>query len=295
MAATTHTPHDAVFKKFLTHKETAEDFLTFHLPQPMLQCCNLRTLKLESGSFVEKNLRAYYSDVLYSMRTVSGKGYIYALIEHQSSPDRHMTFRLMRYAIAAMQQHLDEGNAELPIVLPVLFYHGKESPYPFSMNWLDGFSDPQLAQQVYSNCFPLADITTISDDEIAEHRGIAALELMQKHIRDRDLMGIADKLGRQLAKGYNTEEQVKASIEYLLEKGETATPLALVQTLIQHTPQNEELLMTIAQRLRQEGHKEGREELRLEIARKMLAKGLDLLLVKDIAGLTENDLKRLQN
>ncbi len=109
------------------------------------------------------------------MRTVSGKGYICALIEHQRSPDRHMTFRLMRYAIAAMQQHLDEGNTELPIVLPVLFYHGKESPYPFSMNWPDGFSDPQLAKQVYSNRFPLADITMISDEEIAEHRGIAAL------------------------------------------------------------------------------------------------------------------------
>ncbi len=30
----------------------------------------------------------YYSDVLYSMETANGVGYVYALVEHQSSPDK---------------------------------------------------------------------------------------------------------------------------------------------------------------------------------------------------------------
>ncbi len=38
--------------------------------------------------------------------------------EHQSSADRHMAFRLMRYAIAAMQRHLDKGHTQLPLVIP---------------------------------------------------------------------------------------------------------------------------------------------------------------------------------
>ncbi len=38
------------------------------------------------------------------------RGYIYVVIEHQSSPDAQMAFRLMRYAIAAMQRHLDGGH-----------------------------------------------------------------------------------------------------------------------------------------------------------------------------------------
>lgn len=311
MAATTHISHDAVFKSYLTRQETAVDFLQVYLPPAILQRCNLHTVQLESGSFVEENLRACYSDILYSMRTVDGKGYIYALIEHQSSPDRHMTFRLMRYAIAAMQRHLDQGNTELPLVIPVLFYHGKKSPYPYSMNWLHGFSDPQLAQQVYSSSFPLADITMISDEEIEQHRGIALLELIQKHIRDRDLIVIADKLGRQMAKGYNSEEQIKASLAYLLDKGSTSTPQTLIRLLLQNTPQHKELLMTIAEQLRQSGRKkglregmllgekkgreQGREELRLEMARDMLAKGLQPSLIKEIAGLTENDLKYLRN
>lgn len=146
--STTSTPHDAVFKTFLRHPETARDFMEIHLPVSLRQLCDLRTLKLEPGSFIEKNLRAYYSDVLWSLKTREGDGYIYVVIEHQSTPDAHMAFRLMRYAMAAMQQHLDAGHKHLPLVVPMLFYHGVDSPYPFSLCWLDEFANPEVARRL---------------------------------------------------------------------------------------------------------------------------------------------------
>lgn len=144
----TSTPHDAVFKTFLRHPETARDFLQIHLPDALRKICDLQTLKLESDSFIEGDLRAYYSDVLWSLKTTEGDGYIYVVIEHQSTPDAHMAFRLMRYAIAAMQKHLDAGHPQLPLVVPMLFYHGAKSPYPGHcagwmnlpiQHWLVGF------------------------------------------------------------------------------------------------------------------------------------------------------------
>ena len=151
---TTPTPHDLVFKTFLSTMETARDFIAIHLPPALLRLCDLQTLKLESGSFIEEDLHPYYSDMLYSLKTACGDGYIHVLIEHQSSPDKHMAFRLMRYAIAAMQRHLEAGHKTLPLVIPILFYHGRESPYPYSMNWLDNFTDPVLATRIYSQDFP---------------------------------------------------------------------------------------------------------------------------------------------
>ncbi|SGZ20410.1 Putative uncharacterized protein [Moritella viscosa] len=71
---TTPTPHDALFKQFLTHPETARDLLEIHLPAKLLKVCDLSTLKLESGSFIEDNLRPYYSDVLYSLKTAQVVG-----------------------------------------------------------------------------------------------------------------------------------------------------------------------------------------------------------------------------
>ncbi len=62
-----------------------EGFLQLYLPRRFWRFCELDSLQLVSGSFVEEDLRASYSDILYSLRTRHGPGYVYALIEHQST------------------------------------------------------------------------------------------------------------------------------------------------------------------------------------------------------------------
>lgn len=130
-----------------------------------------------------------------------------------------MAFRLMRYAIAAMQRHLDNGHTRLPLVVPMLFYHGATTPYPWSLSWLDCFADPQLARELYASPFPLVDITVIPDDEIVRHRRVALLELIQKHIRQRDLMAIVEQLTTILLSGDANDRQIKTLFNYLLQTG----------------------------------------------------------------------------
>ena len=254
-----HSPHDAVFKHILSHRATARDFLLIHLPEHLRVLCDLRTLQLESGSFIEEDLRASHSDILYSLKTQTGEGYIYVLIEHQSSPDRHMAFRLMRYAIAAMQRHLDKGHHQLPLVIPLLFYHGKTSPCPHSMRWLDGFSQPEVAERLYSQNFQLVDITTIPDEQLIQHRRVAMLELLQKHIRQRDMMEISEQLVSILSLGYTNRRQFKTLLNYMIQAGNAADPVAFLRKLAQKVPlkPHKETLMNIAQFLEERGRKEG--------------------------------------
>ncbi|NUW67094.1 Rpn family recombination-promoting nuclease/putative transposase [Vibrio coralliilyticus] len=303
----TSTPHDGLFKVFLTTPETARDFLDIHLPAPLRAMCDLSTLQLQSGSFLEEGLKPYYSDILYSMDTTEGPGYVYALIEHQSRPDKHMAFRMMRYAIAAMQQHLDAGHDTLPLVVPLLFYHGRVSPYPYRLNWLDGFHHPELAGQLYSESFPLVDVTVIPDEDIMQHKRIALLELVQKHIRERDMRELVDALVTLLLKGYTTDTQVKSLMEYIVQVGETSEVHHLMTTLAEQVPEHGETLMTIAEQLRrqgeeqgiqkgrQEGRQEGLQEAQLEIAKKMLLAGSELTFIQDVTGLSEDELTTLIN
>lgn len=309
--STTPTPHDAAFKQFLTHPDTARDFMELHLPAELLTLCDLNTLKLESGCFVEESLRPYYSDVLYSLKTAGRDGYIHVLIEHQSSPDRHMAFRLLRYAVAAMQRHLDAGHKKLPFVIPVLFYTGKRSPYPYSTNWLQEFDNPELAGKLYSNHFPLVDVTILSDDDIMNHRSLAALTLLQKHIHQRDLTELLDRLATILLTSHLTGQQLVSLINYLVQAGETPDAEAFVRELAQRVPQHKDKLMTIAQQLeqkgirlgelrglekgRKEGHKEGERKATLKIARTMLQSGLDQATVMKMTGLSEEDLAQIQH
>lgn len=295
--STTSTPHDAVFKKIMSYPGAARDFLAIHLPDTLREMCDFSTLRLESTTFIEKDLRAYYSDVLWSLETNAGEGYIYCVIEHQSSPVPHMGFRLMRYAIAAMQHHLDAGHKRLPVVIPMLFYHGEQSPYPYSLNWLDEFDDPHLARQLYTEAFPLVDITVIPDDEIMQHRRIALLELMQKHIRDRDLMGLVDRLIALLVSGAANDSQLQTLFNYLVQYGDASRFSDFIREVAERSPHHKERLMTIAERLRQEGMQQGiqkglykgKQEEALRIARMMLEKGLDRDMVLAITGISVDE------
>ena len=260
--STTSSPHDAVFKTFMFTPETARDFLEIHLPEPLRKLCNLQTLRLEPTSFIEKSLRAYYSDVLWSVETSEGDGYIYCVIEHQSSAEKNMAFRLMRYATAAMQRHLDKGYDRVPLVVPLLFYHGEASPYPYSLNWLDEFDDPQLARQLYTEAFPLVDITIVPDDEIMQHRRIALLELIQKHIRDRDLIGMVDRITTLLVRDWQ-EGKLEGLQQGKLEG---------------------------LQKGKLEGLQEGMHEQAIKIALRMLEQGIDRDQVLAATQLSEADL-----
>ena len=237
------------------------------------------------------------------------------LIEHQSSPDKHMAFRLIRYAVAAMQRHLEAGHKKQPLVIPVLFYTGKRSPYPYSTRWLDEFDDPTLAGTLYSNAFPLVDVTVIPDDDIAGHRSMAALTLLQKHIHQRDLAELVDRLAPILLAGYLSSSQVISLVHYILQAGETSDAEAFVRELAQRVPQHGDALMTIAQQLEQKGIEKGiqqgieqgiqlgeqrgiekgRNEGKLEVARTMLQNGIDRNTVMKVTGLTEDDLAQIRH
>lgn len=292
--ASTPVPHDGLFKTFLTHPETARDFLELHLPPALREACDLSTLRLESGSFIEEDLRTYFADVLWSLKSPNGTGYVYALIEHQSSPDPLMAFRLMRYAIAAMQRHLDQGHDKLPLVIPMLFSHARTSPWPFTMDWTELFSEPELARQLYSGRFPLIDVGAMADDDIMKHRRMAMLELMLKHSRSRDLAELLKPLASLLVMEYTTEEQLATLMNWMLQTGNSANPRAFLTEMAQRSPQHEDVLMTIAQYLEQQGAEKGKREGRLEgkqeVAQAMLKNGIDRDAVLKMTGLSEEQL-----
>ena len=67
-------PHDGPFKTFLTHTATDRYLLPLHLSAERRQLCVLTTLQMEPGSGIEENLRTFFADKLYSLKTTDGEG-----------------------------------------------------------------------------------------------------------------------------------------------------------------------------------------------------------------------------
>ena len=183
----------------------------------------------------------------------------------------------------------------------MLFYHGATTPYPWSLNWLDCFADPPLAWELYASPFPLVDITVIPDDEIVRHRRVALLELIQKHIRQRDLMGIVEQLTTILLSGDANDRQIKTLFNYLLHTGNARRFGRFIHKVAQRVPQHRERLMTIAERIQEVGRRKGKREGRqegqhaeaLRIAQRMLADGIARETVVKITGLTADEVAAL--
>lgn len=139
---------------------------------------------------------------------------------------------------------------------------------------------------------------------------MALLELVQKHIRKRDLLGLVEKLATLLITGHANDNQLKALFNYLLQAGDTDRFRDFIHGMADRLPKHKERLMTIAERLRQEGHcsglqeghvnglqeglekglQQGKREEALRIAASMLADGIDRQTILRITGLTADDL-----
>ena len=136
-----------------------------------------------------------------------------------------------------------------------------------------------------------------------EHRSMAALTLLQKHIYQRDLIELIDKLGRVLRADYNTGQQVISLVNYIIQVGESADADAFLRELAQRVPQHGDKLMTIAQQLEQKGIEKGMEKgmekgrinEALKIARNLLQRGISHDVILEVTGLSERELKQLHS
>lgn len=135
------------------------------------------------------------------------------------------------------------------------------------------------------------------------------LELLQKHIRKRDLSELLDPLITLLTQDHLTDTQLSVLVNYIymLKAGNAAEPGALIRQLAQGAPQYKEQLMTIAEWLEEKGRTEGlrkgleqglaqgREAEARAIARKMLANGLEPGLIASVTGITPEELSTLSH
>jgi len=85
---TVHNPYDKLFQEIYSRKEEAQSFLEHYLPQEVVQHIDFGSLDICKDSFIAPELKAYFSDLLYTVRLCGQPGYIYVLFEHKSYEDR---------------------------------------------------------------------------------------------------------------------------------------------------------------------------------------------------------------
>ena len=146
-------PHDRFVRFTFDHPARAEAELRAVLPAHIASQVDWTTLRRESGSVVDPELRNTETDLLFSARLSNGRQLLfYVLLEHQSSVDRWMALRMLRYVLRQLERWRQEnpGSQRLPVIIPLVMYHGPEGAWSAPRRLEDLFDVPDEGEQAAS-------------------------------------------------------------------------------------------------------------------------------------------------
>ena len=258
--------HDTLFRQTMSHKDVAADFLMNYLPAKVTRHLLLDTLTVAKDTFVAADQRAHYSDMLYSVGLAGGKqAFVYMLFEHKSRPERFVALQLLRYMLEIWELHRKQqrGCRCLPLIIPIIVYHGRNRRLGVRLSSLVELPDEELKGYVPDFDQAFYDFSPDSDVDI---KGNILLRLALTCLRAKN--------------NPTVERHVREIFRMLGDLGNDATSLRWLTTIAGYVFQTmdidrdvmqdivtkslesgkEDAVMTLAERLRSEGRQEGRQE-----------------------------------
>jgi predicted transposase/invertase (TIGR01784 family) len=280
--------------------DTAADFIRHYLPEHLVAAIDLTTLEILKESFVDEELRQYFSDLLLRVKLKSGgEAFIYILLEHKSSPDDLVALQLLIYLARIWQPNLRDRTKPLPLIFPVVFYHGEESwNVSRSFNTLFDFTGLEsLREYAPEFKYHLCDLSKIeiTKGEARLRAGMAALKY-----------GRSDELPSRLREIFETIKQlpewrvmvyIRTVLKYLLNVTDKLTGEIIkleVETVFPE--QKGEIMKSLAQEWIEEGEQRGEQKGMAKLVLRRLHRHFGILeaeLQEQIRSLSTEQLENL--
>lgn len=180
--------HDEVIRGAFENPIVAQEFFETYLPPHIKTLFSFETLKMEKDNFVERSLRKSIVDILFSAKFNNEDGYLYLLLENQSTPDYYMALRLFKYMFKIAEYHKKATKSKkFPFVYPVVFYNGVQN-YNAPTNLWELFENSELVKTTWTNDYQLINVQNISDEKLKEKAWSGILQFFLKHIHEQDLL-----------------------------------------------------------------------------------------------------------
>jgi predicted transposase YdaD len=272
-------PHDLLVRYTLSHPEHAAAELRAALPAYVAAQVDWSTLEREPGSVVDLELRETETDLLFSARLRGGQPVLlYVLVEHQSSVDRWMPLRMLRYVVRQLeqwrQQHPD--SQRLPLVIPLVLYHGPEGAWSAPRCVEELFEVPGEQPELWRALGPrleflLDDLTAEREEALLARPGPPPVRLLWRVLRYGSTRELAQRLWEweevfiQVAAGDDSQEKLGPFVHYLrLVRDEAALAGLMAMLRSELGAQRVEDLMRWEDLFIEKGHQKGRAEGRAE-------------------------------
>ncbi len=267
MTARQDNPHDSLFRKIMSNPAAAAGELRAVLPEWLVALIDWDAMELAPSRYVLPNLRNRDSDILFKTTVAGRDGYIHLLLEHQSTPDKHMPLRVLEYMIGTWTQHLNEHprSDHYPLVIPVVVNSGPNTwRWNYTTELWDRIGTDPAIREHLGDLVPRFRIIVDDLAELALNdlyaRDLAPAVLMMlilhrlafknEHL-DRDLQPHIGVL-RAVEESPNAADDLFSLFTYISKVSETSSR-DLGRVVDELGPLAKEAAMTTAEQLRAEG------------------------------------------
>lgn len=269
-------------------------------------------LELEKESFIDKAMKESFSDLLFSTEIDGRKGYTYFLFEHKSYPDKTVAFQLLKYMAEIWNTKMKkEIMDQVSLIIPLVIYHGS-SGWNIERTLSDmiaGYEDfpPAIRKFSLDYEYLIYNITNYTDEEIKGEARVRILLTMFRGVRKaesvEELLEIIDKSVTYLQELDDKQtgmEYFETFMRYIFSAGKNLTQEdvdEIVHKIEKNYPEGSELVMTLADILREEGLRKGMElgakQEKSELVKKAVKEGVEFRLIEKLTGLSKAEIEEI--
>lgn len=263
MTQVTKSKHAELFEKFYEDPAVAAEFLKHNLPQDVAGAIDFSTFISVKETFIAENLRRSLADLVFECNFNDGSdASVYMLMEHKSNPDFTVSLQMLRYMVLIWQRFCENKTSfiNLPIVIPMVIYHGQKKwqiktlRELFDQNTLLLDFVPQFRMIEYN-------LGKIAEEEIKGDLASTALLLLWKALNSENMYQKLAQLITLLFKVLGPERARKMTImffEYIAQSNYKFNRVEFDQEM-QKLEEGEAAMKNIAVEWFPEAYKEGME------------------------------------
>ena len=287
--------HDKLIKNILKDKKEAEIFINQFLePREEIRA---EELIRYTNSYITKKYKSKEADLVYKLKEQE----IFFLIEHQSTIDNKMPYRILNYCIDIMQEwsrnRKIKKNTSYPIIVPIIIYTGNQK-WKLPKN----FKEKQISNYVFERYkidleYNLIDINKISKQVLLEKDTMFGYTMFIEKSETKE--ELIENLNVIIKTTRNKEklDELANIISYLLDNvlGEE-----IQEELLEKIERKvgEKSMSTLYDRLLAEARrdiKKGERQSQIKIAKNMLNKKIDDQIILETTEIKKEELEKIKN
>ena len=290
--------HDKLFKEMLSNKKEVVNFLKIHLNMDLSED-EIEKYEKEFRTSVFGSIEA---DIVYKIKD---RDY-FILIEHQSTIDEKMAYRIQNYKQAIIDSAIDikrmkEKDYKIPKVLAIVLYTGKKKWKKQGLKdieeKLEGFIEPEGE-------YKLIDVNDFSREELLEDNLITSKAMLIESSKEKEELyqNIEDVIEKQENLDGDKEEnnqQLETLIRYELTGTENENMIRSFIEKIKNGKGDESNMTNASRIIRREmkrnwneGNKQGISK-GIAIMAKKLKEELPIEKISQLTGLSEQQIENL--